>query len=413
MKWRVRVGDSAKGPFSFKQLVGLILRGKVGKESQVQADGESDWIYAESIPGLFRAAKLASSVTAAQEAEAADEPAALDESPKSSPQLSTWKRPASKRDVKFAAGGLLGLMALGLSIWFLTRPNPFPHEGAPELIFQSVPRLEQIVPAKPNEPTLAIATGRPVKVAGLGQQPWARCPSLSRDLLHVTFLATFESQNEIWISRRPDASASFEKPKPVSLEVSTAKDFPSISPDGLSLVFCTQSDEHNTVWISRRESVQDSFVSATELEQIEGLKTEGLHVDGCKWCDSNSIQIAVGDSGFTFRKQYLLSVDSETVKFKQDEQLPLANPWPRPALSTNRMRAYSFTESGLTICARSTLATQFVTPELLVESNRLGPVQQDNNYPFLVPNEDILFFFGPGPESDDFGESRLWMLRIR
>ena len=440
MKWHVKSGDTVKGPFSLKQLAVLILKNKVSETTRVQEEGQSEWVYAEDIPGLFRAVRkkqqqLAEETqepvaagqddltnwiegspppkgSAAAEDSTATEDSEADEAAEDSeaaPAPSTWKRPVTKRDVLLGFGSLAALAVIAVAVWYALRPDPFPHEGSPELVIQNVSRLNQIKPPTPRNLTLDIEAGTIVEIPGVGQWPWGKCPSLSRTLCQLVFLAPFEGANQIFLCSRQQLDEPFGTPEPILTDVEGAKDFPSLSADGLELIFC-RVGEPIEVWHTRRPALDAAFEAPQKL-QLTGLETEGLHLDGCRWCGPNAIQLCTGDSGYTFRKQFIVARKSASDSFELNEQLPFANPWLRYAVTKKRNRAYVITESGILLTARRDLPSQFITPEVLVSKEITGPVDEQA-YVFIAPEEDVLFFMGPGAASTNWEDNRLWAVRF-
>ena len=408
MKWYVKVGDAEKGPFTLKQLASLLAKEKIEVATEVRAEDAMDWTYAEDIPGLVATARQHQKHESADAGSARAEQADVVEREKPKP-TSGLRRSINRRDVLLGTSSLVLFGLLLWGIWYMLQPEPFPETKAPDLVIQNVPRLEQILPPRPSTPTLDIPVGTLTELPGVAQRPWTKCPAMSDNLCELVFIAPVNGQNEIFYSHRSNADAPFEPADAILRDFEGVKDFCSLSPNGLELVFCTYG-ELNRVWHTTRPTLDDPFQTPTSLS-VSDVDWSDLHLDGCRWCGPDKMQLCITDKAITNRSQYLLQRSSSNARFTIHQQVPFANPWPKYAFNARTLRCYLTTETGILMAARRSESEQFITPEVLFDVSTTGAII-DQDYVYAVPNEDILVFASAGPGESNPEKNRLWMLRI-
>jgi hypothetical protein len=262
--------------------------------------------------------------------------------------------------------------------------------------------------AKP--PSLDIAVGVATPIPGLEAELGVSSPSLNADLTKIVYLKVAGRQDDIFFAQRSSKDTDFQKPVRLKCSTSANEQFCSLSPDGTQLLFTVQG-QPSKLHIA---SSADNFATSKPL-QFEGIDVAKDNVDNAQWLSNTTIRFAVGDPEYTRRTQHFADIRSADGTFRITSEIPMQNAWPRMHVSANLERAYFANASGISITAPKAQVDEFGMGEILFDPTIIGPIDEALDDPlFVVPQEDVIFFTGPGPAAagNSVLANRMWMIRI-
>jgi len=420
-----------RGPLSFAQLAEKIAASELTTETLVRSQDSNDWIAAEDVPGLIRAArKIAAALPETKSKVATDaanvQPEAKSErSRKIKSNSDVQKRlavapaqdpptsasPISTRRISpfiiLLTVAIIGFGLYSVSKW-MSKRRRFPTPSAVALSLGMELSLEDMRPPATNPPTLDIPVHKPVPVPGLENEYWVSSPTLSYDLNKIVYLKPVNRQDDLFLAERASKEVAFQKP--VKLKCSTAmnEQFCSLSPDGAQLLFTVQ-EQPSRLYIA---TSADGFATSKPVV-LTGIDVSMDNVDNVQWLSNTTIKFAVGDPTYTRRSQHVAERSDTAGTFNVTSQIPLQNPWPRMSFSSEFARAYFANASGLSITAPKLRVEEFGLGLILLDSEAIGPIDESMDDPvFVVPQEDIVFYTGPGTARGQSQAPKLWMIRF-
>lgn len=403
--------DDEAGPYTFQELAELIARGELQESDLVRRAEQRNWQRVDAVLGLLRAART----SGAKNRRNAGRSRGASRTSRIETALARWFPQADPRWLILVTSGLMILLlAIQLGWMFLNRPPRFPPSSGVPIV--NVPsRLEQLRPRPPARPTLPhLALNQPVPVPGFEQVPWLKSPTLTASLLTIVYV-TYSGEgtlDDLMIADRPSLMAPFSDHRLVQKTVTPAREaHPALSPDGLELIYA-ELGSPTRLWLSRREHVQAEFGSPVELV-IGGQPAAGRHHDAPQFIDAHTIRITAGDVSFSERLQVFARRTGPGKPFTLAGPMPVANPWPRYFLTAGGRRAYFPSEDGIHVTVPYGRTGQFVPSEVLLGTGSVGKdLTKYDDTIWVAPQEDVLFYCGPGPESAGLQGHRLWMVRF-
>lgn len=426
-----QIDDAEWGPVSFDELTEVICSGEVSCDTPVRLEDSSDWTVAEEIPCLLRAAKKRQSVSGSvasdgattSSGKAADvvrtrhkkslpvgsKPKVESASP-SSAKIADVKpsRSLSPAILLTIAVICLTTMAAG---WWMFQPDRFPQSRNSGLVRGTELSLEDMTVPAPSLPSVDIAVGVATLIPGLEAELGVSSPSLNADLTSIVYLKVAGRQDDIFLAQRSSRDADFQKPVRLKCSTSANEQFCSLSPDGTQLLFTVQGQPAKLCIAS----IADNFATHKQL-QFEGIDVAKDNVDNAQWLSNTKIRFAVGDPEYTRRTQHVADINSADGICRVTSEIPMQNAWPRMHFSANLERAYFANVSGISIAAPKVQMDEFGMGLILFDPAIIGPIDDANDDPlFVVPQEDVIFFTGPGPAAASGNTSlanRVWMIRI-
>jgi len=398
------------GPVPFSDLVAQVRSGEITADVLVRQTNSDAWSPAEEIPELFRQAKKMreeSATDANDHSTVTDAAAASSSKRRRRPEASKMgndvtvatARQAEEsgargklNPVHIAMVAVVCLMAAG-TYWWFTKTERFPQPVLPDPTAGMAFPLEDMKAPTVDPPTLDIPVGEAMLVPGLVTETSTSSPSLSADLLKIAYLKPTRGQDDLYIAERAAKDRSFLKPVKLKCSTPANEQFCSLSADGTQLLFTVQGQPSKL----HLASSIDGFASSKPL-QIDGLDVTNDNVDNAEWLTDNKFKFAAGDPQYTRRKQYVADLDVDQQIAHVTSEIPLQNPWPRMHFSANMERGYSANRSGILITAAKADMEEFGMGLILFDPEIIGSVDEALDDPvFAVPQEDVLFYSGPGP----------------
>ena len=139
---------------------------------------------------------------------------------------------------------------------------------------------------------------------------------------------------DLFIAGRRSIDQPFINHHPIKATVTPHREaHPTLSPDGLELIYA-QLGSPTRLWHTRRDDVSKQFGPPQPLE-IQGLASEGKHVDAPQFLDVKTICVTVGDVEFHHREQIIARRPNRESSFEFVSLLPAPHPWPRYFVTSN------------------------------------------------------------------------------
>ena len=421
-----------QGPVSFAELTARVTAGQIAEDTPVRLSDSDQWTAAEDVPGLFRAAKKNRKVVhdgAVEETKSnsSHRPAVTSNASKkkstpvsSGPREGTAPNSATEITVEQSRRSLSPAMLLTIAViclttiaagWWMLQPDRFPQSRNPGLVRGTELSLEDMTVPAPSLPSIDIAVGVATPIPGLEAELGVSSPSLNADLTKIVYLKVAGRQDDIFLAQRSSRDADFQKPVRLKCSTTANEQFCSLSPDGTQLLFTVQGQPSKLCIASSA----DSFATHKQL-QFEGIDVAKDNVDNAQWLSNTTIRFAAGDPEYTRRTQHVADINSADGTCRVTSEIPMQNPWPRMHFSVNLERAYFANVSGISITAPKVQMAEFGMGLILFDPAMVGPIDDANDDPlFVVPQEDVIFFTGPGPAAASGNKSlanRVWMIRI-
>ena len=424
-----QIAGTEYGPDVYADLVAQVRAGEITPDVLVRQTNSDAWLPAEEIPGLFRQAKklrnevAAESVSPQQTNVAAtkanpkrtrpDERSAVAdntnnaEAPVDIEHTSGTRKPSP---AQIAMITVVGLMFAG-TLWWFTKTDRFPHPAMPGLAAGMEFPVDDMKTSAVDPPTLDIPIGEAILVPGLVTETSASSPSLSADMLKIAYLKPTRGQDDLYIAERSAKDQPFQKPVKLKCSTPANEQFCSLSADGTRLLFTIQGEASKL----HLALSSDGFATSKPI-QFEGIEIANDNVDNAEWLTDNTFKFATGDAAYTRRKQHVAELDGEELIAHVKSEIPLQNSWPRMHFSANMKRGYFANNTGILITAPKAEMDEFGMGLILFDPTIIGQVDEAFDDPvFVVPQEDVIFFSGPGPAAEKNkggGSTRLWMIRI-
>lgn len=404
-QWFVFTDDEA-GPFSVEALAQMIALGSVQKTDLVRRGDAVSWQRADQVAALSHLFHRAQGRSRADRARQFQQGS-----------LSRWwsNLPEFFSPKVWGLLAILGVLALAGQLWWNWSSAPEPFPAGPETIAMNVPsRVDQLRAREAVPPTIpGLRRGEPRPVPGLERVAWAKCPTLSHDLRTIVYV-TYSGEDgldDLFLSQRATAEVPFDPPRKLGPVNSAAREGqPALSPNGRELIFVRLGTPHQ-LWYSRYDDAARDF-GPPKLLELTGEHLQGMHLDNPQFLSDTAIKLASGDEGFTQRQQLLATRPYVNGPFQVLRTIPVANPWPRYAFSPLAERGYFPSETGIQLTALQPQRMQFVTPDLLLTGEQLGPhVSRFDDAIWVAPREDVIVFCGPGSRTSKLEDHYLWMVK--
>ncbi len=425
-----RIDDAELGPVSFAELTAKLGSGEVRSDTPVRSDNSHDWTIVEEIPGLMRAAKKrqpgSNSVGAddARPQSGSQGDVISDRRKKTKPSESGPKvqshlpssdeLPRAQPSRSLSPSVLVTLAVICLTTvaagWWIMQPNRFPQPSKRVLTAGTELPLEDMTAPAPDSPTFDIPAGVPVPVPGLEAELGVSSPGLTANLTKIVYLKVTGRQDDIYLAERSTKDAAFQKPVRLKCSTSANEQFCSLSPNGQQLLFTVQGQLSKLHFATSA----DDFATSKPV-QIVGIDAANDNVDNVQWLSETEIRFAVGDSKYTRRSQHVAEFKETSGVCRVTAEITMQNPWPRMYFSSKLDRAYFANATGISITAPKVQKDEFGMGLMLFDPTEIGPIDESFDDPvFVVPQQDVIFFTGPGKSAA--GKSvlanRMWMIRI-
>ena len=425
-----QIDGAEYGPVPFPDLVAQVRAGEITSDVLVRQSDSNTWIPAEEIPGLFRQAKKLRKDPGVESASAQQsnvsatkanvkrsrpvERSTVADNTNDASEAAVHSDPASATrklgPPQIAMIAVVGLMVAG-TLWWFTKTERFPQPVMLGLAAGMEFPLEDMKAPTVDPPTLDIPVGEAMLVPGLVTETSASSPSLSADMLKIAYLKPTRGQDDLYIAERAAKDLPFQKPVKLKCSTPANEQFCSLSADGTRLLFTIQGEASKL----HLALSSDGFATSQPI-QFEGLDVANDNVDNAEWLTVNTFKFATGDPKYTRRKQYVAELDSEPTMAHVKSEIPLQNSWPRMHFSADLKRGYFADKTGILITAAKAEMDEFGMGLILFDPTIIGSVDEALDDPvFVVPQEDVIFYSGPGPASGKnkgIGSNRLWMIRI-
>jgi hypothetical protein len=255
--------------------------------------------------------------------------------------------------------------------------------------------------------------GEPVLVPGFEESTWLKSPTLTADLLTIVCVryAGNNTLDDLLIAERGSLKEPFTNHRPVASTLSPDREaHPALSPDGLQLLF-VRLGPPTQLWFARRPSRQAEFSAPVNVRIPTGSHPSEFQ-DAPQFLDGQTIHFATGDADFTARVQLFATRTQSPSAFRMSRSLPLSDPWPRYFVTSGGRRAYFPAADGIRLTALDSRRNQYLPSELLLTGDRVGPdLTKFDDTLWISPQEDLIFYCGPGPDRLQQQGHRLWMVR--
>lgn len=392
-------GDET-GPLSAADLAAMVRSGALTKTDRLRKEGTDLAIPAARLKGLFPEER--------REPAAARQTAAARAAQESAPT----RAPANERRwLRLLAGVVVIALSAGVFGWLSLRDPTFPE---PRQVVVSAERqaARQLTIRAPTPKVPSIA-GLPHRAAtpvpGLEEIDPAYAPSLTHDLRMIVFAGRGAKGRNLELYQASRGSPNGPFSPPVLIESCSSPEldaYPAISPDGLELVF-VRGHAEPTLYYASRANRQEPFGEPVPWD-VPNLNPDGLRLGRPQFVDRNIV---------AFRRMAPKPSDSRTMMtvrsareqpFREPTDVLFANASPQYFLAAHLLRAYSGSDRGMLLTARSQREFVFPPSKELVDAATCGPVDGPM---WVAPKEDVIFYCSAGPGEQPGSRRRLWMLR--